>query len=145
MTLSFLPSHPKLCPEKSSPQIKLDKKTTGRSFLLGLLGWLFGLWPEQGAYLSWAAAQNRLERGKGVESTFLHLIQTNNVLGPAADGGQGGREASPVSKAQKVAICHWCSNSFSGPRSLMEKELRVSLFCEDWSFSPRKFLNPYND
>lgn len=39
-------------------------------------------------------AQNVLDRGNGLESTFLHLIETGDALGPAADGGQGGREAS---------------------------------------------------
>lgn len=46
-------------------------------------------------------AQSRLEGGDRVESILLCEIETSNVLGPAADGGQRGREASFCSQGLK--------------------------------------------
>lgn len=85
-------------------------------------------------------AQNGLERGNGLESTCLGLIETGDALGPAADGGQGGGEASLHSPGLEAAgHITGAQIPFQG-QGHNRKALQIFLFCKDYSFSPSKFL-----
>lgn len=54
--------------------------------------------------MSWVVTQSGPERGNGVESALLHLIQTNDVLGPAADEDKRAGRRVTVPKARRVAV-----------------------------------------
>jgi hypothetical protein len=82
--------------------------------------------------------QSGLEGGHEVESSLVHLIQTNDVPRPAADGGQGGRETSSHSPGPEGGNLSLVLRLLFRAGVINRKALQVSLLCKDCSFSPQQ-------